>query len=88
MTLEPSLVLLMEPPALTLELFSGKVLLVGALAVVEYVEERIYVYALVQTRVVENGKRLLGVMSRGIVLCSRLVMTRLLGINRVWCANH
>jgi len=88
MTLEPSLVLLVEPPALTLELFGSKVLLVGALAVVEYVEERVYIYALIQTRVVENGERLLGVMSRSVVLCSWLVMTRLLGVNCIWGANH
>ena len=52
--LEPGLVLLVEPPTLTLKRLGGQVLLVRALLVVEGVEEAVRVYSAVQSLVVED----------------------------------
>lgn len=61
-TLEPCLVLLVEPPALAFQRLSCKVLLVCALAIVERVEKRILVYTAVQSVIVKYPKRLLRIM--------------------------
>ena len=53
MTLEPSLVLLVEPPALVFECLCCKVLLIGTLLVVEDIEERVRVDAGIQSRIVK-----------------------------------
>lgn len=52
MPLEPCLILLVKPPALTLQRFRSHVLLVSVLAVIKDIEQSIRVYFTVQARVV------------------------------------
>ena len=64
--LEPRLVLLVEAPALALQRFGRKELLVGALAVVEAVEERVRVDAAVEAWIVEDAEGFLRVVGGGL----------------------
>ena len=84
MSLEPSLVLLVEPPALVLERFGREKLLVRALSVIKQVEQRIGVDPprIIQPRIVEDGQWLLRVVDGCVIRALRLVMTRLLGVRR------
>ena len=64
--LEPGLVLLVESPTLTLERFSGEVLLVRALSIVECVEQCIGFDSRIEPRIIKDRQRLLGVVSWGV----------------------
>lgn len=89
MTLEPRLILFVEPPALALQRFCCKVLLISALAIVEGVEECIRLNPLVQTGVVEDGKRLLGVVRGRIrVGIRRSVMAGRFRVRGIWSSGH
>ena len=80
MALEPRLVLFMEAPALQLERLCGEILLVGALAVVEDVEEGVGIDTAVEARVVEGGEWCLGIMWGGGVTRGRLVHAGTVGV--------
>lgn len=86
MPLEPCLILLVESPALVLERLGREKLLVRALPVVEQVEKGVRVDPprVVQSRVVEDGKRFLRVVKRRVVRILRFVVTGLLGIGWFW----
>lgn len=81
--LEPCLVLLVETPALALECLSRQVLLICALLVVEGVEQAVSVNSTVQSGVVEDAQRLLGIVRRSVSIGRLwLVVIGLLGVHR------
>jgi hypothetical protein len=81
--LEPCLVLLVEAPALAFERLGRQVLLVCALLVVEGVEQAVSVNSTVQSGIVEDAQRLLGVVRRSVGVGRLwLVMIGLLGVHR------
>ena len=82
-SLEPCLVLLVEAPTLTFEGLGRQVLLVGSLLVVEGVEQAVGVDPAVKPGVVEDAKRLLRVVRRGVsVRRLWLVVIGLFGVQR------
>jgi hypothetical protein len=89
MPLEPCLVLLVESPALRLQRFGGKILLKGALLVVEGIEQRVRFYPLVQSWVIEYGQWLLRVVrGRERVGILWLIVAWGFCIRRVGCGCH
>ena len=80
--LEPSLVLLVKAPALTLQCLRRKILLICALLVVESVEQAVGIYPAVESGIIEDAQRLLWVVRRRVCVWRlRLVVIGFLRIH-------
>lgn len=66
-SLKPGLVLLVKTPALILERFCRKILLVSALSIIENVKQGIRIYSSIKIGVVDYSKWFLGVITRSVV---------------------
>ena len=73
----------MKPPTLTLERLGRQELPVGALLIIESIEQHIRIDPPVQPRILKDRERFLRVMRRRVIASLGTVVTRFLGVDRV-----
>ena len=84
MPLEPGLILLMESPTLILECLGCQVLLISPLFIVKDVEKRIWIYAGIQSRIIEDRIQFLRVVRRRSDPIVLLVVLRCANVTHIW----
>lgn len=87
MALEPGLILLMEAPALVLEGFCCKILLISALAVVKSIEQGVGVDTRIYSGIIQHWEWLLWVIRRSVETDIWLVELWFFRIHHTWAID-